>query len=171
MHATDVLLDAFGRISSDVHRAVDGLDADALALRLDADANPVAWLVWHLTRVIDDHVADLDDAPQVWTAQGWADRFALPLDHASIGYGHTSEQVAAVAAAGADVRLLLGYHDAVAGYVAGYLGRIGDDDLDEVIDERGDPPVTRGVRLVSVVDDGCQHAGQAAFVAGIARRR
>lgn len=168
MQATDVLVDAFGRISSDVHRAVDGLDLDALTLRLDADANPVAWLVWHLTRVMDDHVADLAAAPQIYTSQGWADRFALPGDPASIGYGHTSEEVAAVTA-GAD--LLLGYHDAVQAFVVDHLGRITDADLDEVIDDSWDPPVTRGVRLVSVVDDGIQHAGQAAFVAGIARRR
>ena len=130
MHATDVLVDAFGRVSSDVHRAVDGLDLDALTLRVDAGANPVAWLVWHLTRVMDDHVADLDGGGldgQVWTTGGWADRFALPLDRGSIGYGHTSDQVAAVRAGADD---LLGYHDAVQSFVVSYLGRIADDDLD-----------------------------------------
>lgn len=168
MHATDVLADAFGRVRDEVHGAVEGLDSDALAWRLDAEANPIVWLVWHLTRVMDDHVADLDGADQVWTSQGWADRFALPLESSSIGYGHTGEQVAAVQA---DADLLLGYHDAVADYVASYLSRITDDDLDDVIDERWSPPVTRATRLVSVVTDSSEHVGQAAFIAGIARRR
>jgi hypothetical protein len=40
-----------------------------------------------------------------------------------------------------------------------------------VVDEAWDPPVTLGVRLVSVIDDCAQHAGQAAFVRGIVLRR
>ena len=38
------------------------------------------------------------------------------------------------------------------------------DDLDRVVDRRWDPPVTLGVRLVSIADDSLQHAGQAAYV-------
>jgi hypothetical protein len=40
-------------------------------------------------------------------------------------------------------------------------------DLDRVVDKRWDPPVTLGVRLVSVVDDDAQHVGQAAYVRGL----
>ena len=67
--------------------------------------------------------------------------------------------------AGAD--LLLGYYDAVHERTLQYLGRIGEDDLDRIVDRRWDPPVTLGVRLVSVADDDIQHAGQAAFVRGV----
>jgi hypothetical protein len=172
--STDVLADAFGRVRSDVHRAVDGLDEAALNLRLDDHANPVAWLVWHLTRVQDDHLADLAGAEQAYTAaQGdgtsWADRFGLDLDPSSIGYGHTTEQVDAVHVT--DPALLTGYYDDVHERTLAYLRTLSDDALDEVIDDAWDPPVTRGVRIISVVDDDIQHAGQAAFVAGIARRR
>ena len=45
-----------------------------------------------------------------------------------------------------------------------------DADLPRVVDERWDPPVTLGVRLVSVISDCLQHAGQAAFVRGILLR-
>ena len=165
----DVLADAFGRVRSDVHRAVDGLDEAALNLRLDDHANPVGWLVWHLTRVQDDHLADLAGADLAYTANGWADRFGFDLDPSSIGYGHTPEQVAAVHVA--DPALLTGYYDDVHERTLAYLRTLSDDDLDEVIDDAWDPPVTRGVRIISVVDDDIQHAGQAAFVAGIARRR
>ncbi|MFC5141912.1 DinB family protein [Actinomycetospora rhizophila] len=169
MDAIDVLVDAFGRAQDDARRAVDGLTADELSWRADAEANPIAWLVWHLTRVQDDHVADLAGTEQVWTADGWARRFDLPLDDASIGYGHTSEQVASVRVE--DPALLTGYLDAVHERTVAYLRTLSGDDLDEVIDDRWDPPVTRGVRLVSVVDDDIQHAGQAAYLGGLVRRR
>lgn len=170
MQANEVLIDAFERVRDDVHGAVSGLDADALARRLDPDANSIVWLVWHLTRVMDDHVADLAGVEQVWTAAGWAERFALPVDVASIGYGQSSADVGAIGDAGVGADDLLGYHDAVVAMTIEYLRGVGDADLDEVIDERWDPPVTRGVRLVSVVNDTTQHAGQAAFAAGVVSR-
>jgi uncharacterized damage-inducible protein DinB len=173
VNSIDVLVEAFGRVRDHVHDTVDGLDERALNLRLDAEANPIAWLVWHLTRVQDDHIADLAGTEQAYTAsrdggRSWADRFGFDLDPSSIGYGHTPAQVAAVHVA--DSALLTGYYDAVHDRTLAYLRTLADADLDEVIDEAWDPPVTRGVRLVSVVDDDIQHAGQAAFVAGIAGR-
>ncbi len=54
-------------------------------------------------------------------------------------------------------------HARTAEFVAGLSAA----DLDRVVDESWDPPVTLGVRLVSVVDDDAQHAGQAAYVRGL----
>ena len=53
-------------------------------------------------------------------------------------------------------------HAATASYVAG----LAPEDLDRVVDERWDPPVTLAVRLVSVISDDLQHAGQAAYARG-----
>jgi uncharacterized damage-inducible protein DinB len=164
MRGTDLLVDAFGRIKQTVHRSVRGLSADELSLRVDEGANSIAWLVWHLTRVQDDHVAEVAGSEQVWTAQGWAARFALPFDVEATGYGQGGDEVGAVSV-GAD--LLLGYYDAVHEQTLQYLDRIGEDDLDTIVDRRWDPPVTLGVRLISVADDDIQHAGQAAFVRGV----
>jgi uncharacterized damage-inducible protein DinB len=164
-----VLTDSFSRIGEEVHAAVDGLSAEQLAFRVDEEANSIAWLVWHLTRVQDDHVAGVAGIEQVWTAQGWADRFALPFPVHAIGYGHSSDEVAAVRVESSE--LLTGYYDAVAAQTLDYVGRLTDADLDRVVDEAWDPPVTLGVRLVSVNDDCAQHAGQAAFVRGIVLRR
>jgi hypothetical protein len=164
VNALGVLRDLFGRVKTDVHGAVDGLDDAALAHRVGGDANSIAWLVWHLTRVQDDHVAEVAGTEQVWTAQGWAARFALPFDVEATGYGQGGDEVGAVRV-GAD--LLLGYYDAVHGQTLQYLDRIGEDDLDTIVDRRWDPPVTLGVRLISVADDDIQHAGQAAFVRGV----
>jgi hypothetical protein len=164
----DVLLNGFGRVRDDVHSAVEGLDEPALTFRADPDANTIAWLVWHLTRVEDDHVCDVAGIERAWTAGGWAQRFNLPFDTAATGYGHSKSDVAALRA---DAGLLLGYFDAVHQQTVKYVGGLRDVDLDRIVDERWDPPVSLGVRLVSVINDCTQHAGQAAFIRGLTERR
>lgn len=164
MNETEVLIDAFGRIAEVVHATADDLPDDAFAYRIEPDANTIGWLIWHLTRVQDDHIAGVAGSEQVWTDAGWADRFALPFDTSAIGYGQSSDDVGAVTS-GRD--LLLGYHDAVHERTVEYLRTLSDSDLDDVVDRNWTPPVTLGVRLVSVVSDDLQHAGQAAYIAGI----
>ena len=169
MGSTDIVVDAFNRVREVVHEAVDGLTAEQLAHRADPEANSIGWLVWHLTRVQDDHVADAAGTEQVWTSDGWADRFALPLDRMDTGYGHSSADVAAVRVPSPD--LLTGYHDAVHERTVGYLSGLTEADFARVVDTRWDPPVTLAVRLVSVIADDLQHAGQAAFLRGVVERR
>jgi uncharacterized damage-inducible protein DinB len=163
-----VLVDAFGRVREVLRDAVEGLSLDELTLRVEARTNTIAWLAWHLTRVQDDHVAELADLQQVWTSQGWVERFDLPVDRLDTGYGHTAEQVTLIRPASA--QLLSGYHDAVQEQTASYLRRLNETELDRVIDSRWDPPVTVGVRLVSVLSDVLQHVGQAAMLRGIVDR-
>ena len=168
MDAKDILLDAYGRIRPAVHAVLDDVGATTLTTRLDPGGNSVAWLLWHLTRVQDDHVSEVAGHEQTWTADGWASRFALPFDDAETGYGFSPEQVAQVQA-GAD--LLTGYFDAVQARTLSYLEGLTDADLDRVVDDRWDPPVTLGVRLVSVLDDDLEHVAQAAFLRGTLERR
>ena len=162
--AARLLLDGFDRIAASVEQAVDGLDAAQLAARPAPSANSIAWLVWHLTRIQDDHLADAFGHEQVWTAEGWEDRFGLPFDTAATGYSHSSDEVGAVRVDGS---LLVDYHRAVHNRTQRALRRLKDRDLDRVVDESWDPPVTLGVRLVSVVTDDLEHAGQAAYVKGL----
>jgi uncharacterized damage-inducible protein DinB len=169
MTSAELLADAFGRIRGVVHRAVDGLTAEELALRVDPGANSIAWLVWHLTRIQDDHVAGVAEAEQVWTSRGWVERFGLPFGPRDTGYGHQADEVAAVRVDSGE--LLVGYHDAVHEQTTRYVERLGEADLARVVDRSWDPPVTLGVRLVSVIADDLQHAGQATFVRGILQRR
>jgi len=166
---SEVLSDAFGRIVEDFEAAVEGLTAGQLAARIDAEANSICWLAWHAARVQDDHVADLAGGSQVWVEDGFEDRFGLGLDTSDIGYGHTSDQVAAVRVE--DPQLLVDYLRAVTARTNAYLAGVDAAELDRVIDRRWDPPVTVGVRLVSVVDDCMQHAGQARFVRGVIERQ
>jgi Protein of unknown function (DUF664) len=165
----DLLVDAFDRIRTGVHSAVDGLDENELAVRLDADANSIAWLVWHLSRVQDDHVAGLAGTEQVWAADGWAERFGLPFGSGAMGYGQSSDEVGAVR--GVSAELLVGYFDAVHAATVRVLRALTDADLARVVDQNWDPPVTLAVRVVSVLNDDLQHVGQAAFVRGVVLRR
>lgn len=164
MGPAELLTDAFDRVLTVTEEVLDGLDEEALARRVGPDANSIGWLVWHLTRVQDDHIADVAGIEQVWTAQGYADRFGLPFDDGDIGYGHTSDQVAAVRA---PADLLLDYYRATHAQTLVYLQTVTETDLDRIVDDRWDPPVTLGVRLVSVMNDDTQHAGQAAFIRGL----
>lgn len=161
---SDILIDGFGRVRENLHTVVDGLSAEQLTFRPEGKGNSIAWLVWHLTRVQDDHVSDVAGTKQAWTDEGWSGRFGLPFDEADTGYGHSAAEVARVTV---PAELLTGYHDAVLERTLGYVGRLRDDDLDRIVDERWDPPVTLAVRLVSVLDDDAQHVGQAAFVRGL----
>jgi Protein of unknown function (DUF664) len=168
MTSSDLLADAFERIRDAVHPAANGLSQDDLAFRPDPESNSIAWLIWHLTRIQDDHVAGLNATEQVWKGNGWVERFALPLDPADTGYGHGPEDVAAVTA---NAELLLGYFEDVHDKTVRFVSSLTNEDLDRVIDRDWDPPVTVGVRLVSVIADDLQHVGQAAYVRGILQRR
>ena len=169
MTLAELLVDAFTRIQQGVHDVLDGLSPEDLAHRPTPRANSIGWLVWHLTRVQDDHVAEVAGQPQAWTAAGWADRYALPLDPGATGYGASSDDVAAVQVS--DPELLVGYHADVHRRTADFLATVTGEDLDRVVDTRWDPPVTLGVRLVSVIGDDLQHAGQAALLRGVLERR
>jgi hypothetical protein len=165
MDTSALLLDLYGRTPPIVAAAVEGLDADQLAWEPAPGANSIGWLVWHLTRVQDHHVSELLDEEQVWTTGEWAARCGLPPDPHNTGYGHGPDDVAAVRPEGPDV--LVGYLDEVSARTLRMLEGLGAADLDRVVDRRWDPPVTLGVRLVSIADDCLQHGGQAAYLRGL----
>jgi Protein of unknown function (DUF664) len=167
MNGTELMLDAFGRVREDVLALLSGLSEDDLAHRPTPDANSIAWLVWHLTRVQDLDLLDAIGGEQVWTSQGYDARFGLPPGINDHGYGHTSEEVGKVRA---DADLLAAYFEGVHDRTVSFLRGLGPSDYDRVVDERWDPPVTLGVRLVSVLNDDMQHAGQAAYVRGLLGR-
>jgi hypothetical protein len=165
MDVAAVYLEFYGRVPPLCRLAVDGLDRDALARQVQSETNPIGWLVWHLTRVQDHHVSELLDAEQLWIADGWADRFGRAPKPLDVGYGHSSDDVATFDPVGAE--LLLEYHDAVDARTREYLAKLTDADLDRIVDRSWDPPVTLGVRLVSIADDSLQHVGQALYVRGM----
>jgi uncharacterized damage-inducible protein DinB len=172
MTIADLLADAFGRVREVFHEAVDGLTPGQLAFRPESEANSIAWLAWHIARIQDDHIADAAGTGQVWSSDrdgmSWADRFGLPFAVTATGYGHGPEAVSAVQVKSAE--LLTGYYDAVHEETIRYVRGLTEPDLDRIVDESWDPPVSLGVRLVSVISDNLQHAGQAAYLRGLIER-
>jgi hypothetical protein len=160
-----LLLETYGRIPPLAQDAVDGLTAEQLVTAPAPGTNTIGWLVWHLTRIQDHHMAELMKTDQVWTSGDWAKRCGLVADPSDTGYGHKPDQVLAVRPDGPDV--LLEYLDVVHARTCTMLEALDADDLDVVVDRRWDPPVTMGVRIVSIADDCLQHVGQAAYVRGL----
>ena len=165
MDVAALLLELYGRIPPLARRAVTGLGMDRLTTAPSPGANPIAWLIWHLARVQDHHVAELLGADQLWVGGDWARQFGLDPDPWNTGYGHSPEDVAAVRPGRPEV--LLEYLDAVCARTSTMLRQLRAADLDKIVARSWDPPVTLGVRLVSVADDSLQHAGQAAYVRGL----
>jgi hypothetical protein len=165
MDVSSLLLELYGRIPPLARHAVAGLSLDQLTEPPRAGANTIAWLIWHLARVQDHHVAQILDAEQIWVSGDWAPRFGLDADPSNTGYGHSVDEVATVRPS--DTEVLVDYLDAVDRRTRTVLDGLVAADLDRVVDRRWDPPVTLGVRLVSIADDCLEHVGQAAYVRGL----
>lgn len=160
----DLLRDAFTRLIEHVEDLADGLTQDMATYRPTPEANTIAWLIWHSARVQDAQIADIAGVDQVWFGVGWVDRFGLDLPRDDTGYGHSPEDVGMVRAS---AEHLAGYYHAVHELTLDYVSKLTADELERVVDERWEPPVTASVRVVSVLDDCAQHLGQAAYLRGI----
>ena len=168
MDVAAIYTETLGRVSEQMPGVVHGLGEDDLAWRPEPGANSIAWLVWHLTRVADEYSAAYAERPARWTDGGWYERFGLPFGPEAHGYGMTPEEVAQVRASAED---LAGYYADVEPVLAEFLGSLDQAALERVVDDAYDPPVTLGVRMVSIVDDMVQHMAQAAYLRGILDRR
>lgn len=165
MDTSALLIDHFERVSELYAATAADLDTAAAHARPGGTGNPIVWLLWHTARVQDDHVAGLAGCGQAWAE--WCSRFGLPFAEDDIGYGQSSAEVDAVRIP--DLQLLVDYHADVHRLSLAYVARVDATELDRVVDERWDPPVTAGARLVSVLGDCLQHLGQAAYVKGLPR--
>ena len=168
MDSLDIVRDSLGRVHELIPAVQDGLSGDDLLWRPDPEANSIGWLIWHLTRIEDDHVAHLGGVDQVWTSDGWCQRFGLPYLRQAHGFRMTPVEVGAFNVT--DTALLNGYAAATWAQTRALLDSLSPERLDEVIDARYTPPVTRGVRLVSVMVETAQHVGQAGYLRGLRER-
>jgi len=170
MEAKDIVLDGLERIRGSLHRTLNGLTLEELHRQPRSDSNSIAWLVWHLTRVQDTAISGLMGQEPLWISQGWHAKFDMAADAASDGFGHTPEQVSAFRTS--SVASLLDYHDQVAERSKTYVARLAAEDFDRTLNEpQWQPLPTVGVRLVSVLSDNLQHAGQAAYLRGLFQGR
>ena len=168
MDAQAVLIDSVNRPVDTARTVLKEISGETLHAMPGGRANSIAWLVWHAARQMDIQVAWLADAEQLdkqlWVAGGWGERLGIDCGPKSIGFGDTAEDVAALRVE--DPALLLDYLQACTEAFKTYVSGLSAADLDEVIDTKWNPPVTRGVRLVSIIDDAVTHLGQAAYARG-----
>ena len=108
----------------------------------------VTWLMWHTARELDLQISALNHSEPLWLSQHWTEKFAL-------------EEAAKVVVA--EKQLLSDYLAASVALTKSYLDQIKEEQLSDVIDKNWTPPVTRQVRLVSVIDDAVMHSGQAVY--------
>jgi Protein of unknown function (DUF664) len=163
--AQELLRDAFTRLIEHVDELTEGLTDEIANYQPTPAANSIAWLIWHSARVQDIQLAHVAGVEEVWTRDGWVDRFALDLPRHDTGYGHSAQEAAKVRA---PADLLSGYYHAVHKLTLEYVAGVTADELSRIVDTSWDPPVTASARLVSIIDDCAQHLGQAAYVQGIA---
>lgn len=167
-----LLRDGFARVRDGVAALLERSDDQVLQYRPGTQANHIGWLIWHLSRIQDDHFVHLaralwpqENFEQRWIADGFSTRFELPYTVGDTGYGHDTNQIAAFGMF--DGVLLTDYHEAVHESCHAILGRLKVSDLQTIIDHRWNPPVSTAVRLMSVLEDTTKHLGQAEYIAGL----
>ena len=150
--------------------ALAGLTAEELCWRPDPDCNPMGWLMWHLTRVQDNHLAAMRGEEHAWVTERWYERFGRSADPADRGRGHTSEQVAAFRAP--DVETLVDYYRAVRAHADAFLDGLSEEQLERPVPNlSGDGTVPMRVRLEMALVDSLQHSGQIAYLRGLLKGR
>ncbi|WP_312975554.1 DinB family protein [Corynebacterium sp.] len=164
MKATDVLQDLAGRVRDAVGEIPRDLPTEVVNAHPAGHPNSLAWLLWHTGRELDVQLSGLTSGEQVWTSEEYDSSSGVQGAGESMGFGQSPVQAREVSAA--EVGPVIDYVTSVCDAVDTYLSTLGDADLDAVIDDAWDPPVTRGVRLISILHDAVIHLGQAAYVLG-----
>lgn len=161
MNSIEILTDMAQR-PVDAAKRLPHLTATQLNAHPADHPNSIAWLLWHSGREVDVQLSDLTGAAQQW--QQFRPRFELGDLGDTVGLGHSPEQASQIRVT--DQQLLVAYLEATLTALSEYVESLTDSALGEVIDDSWTPPVTRGARLVSIVDDAAVHVGQAAYAAG-----
>lgn len=96
MLPAEAIISALERNWAMVDAALEGLDDAILARRPNDQCNPAAWILWHMTRVVDVFThTRLRSIPQLWVKDGWHKKYGMSDDQGERGVGWTAEQVAA----------------------------------------------------------------------------
>ncbi len=170
MEWRELILDGYDRLPDMMKEVLAGVLMAGLDWQPHRDCNSLGWTVWHLTRVQDSQIADLMGEEQLWIKDGWYKRFKRPADPEDTGYGHTPQQVRAFKSP--SVRVQLDYLRAVVERTKQYLASLTPSDLDRELDEPWYKPLpTVGVRIVSVLADCHQHAGEASYIRGLLKAK
>lgn len=163
------LLTAHQRNWDMIDAALEGLEDVDLARQPDPQCNSIAWILWHMSRVVDTFIhTRLQDRPQVWVQDGWHQKFGMAADPEDRGVGWTSQQVCDWKPPAKDVQL--GYYQAVRDTAREFMSSLSQAQLEE---QRLIPPVseprTVAAALGQMTWDAVAHGGQIAYLRGLYR--
>ena len=169
MTATEPIVTALQRNWELVDSALAGLDDADLARRPNDQSNSVAWIMWHMNRVMDTFIhTRLQQIPQLWVRDGWHQKHDMSDDPDNRGVGWTAEQVAAWTPPSREV--MLGYYEAVKADAVEYFSSLTAADLEKrmVILPVAEP---RSVANASghIISEIVAHGGQIAYLRGLHR--
>lgn len=161
----DLLLDT-------LDRAVERFEAAFVGISLEeANRFPLAeqvpslksltWLAWHTARELDLQTSHLAGHQPIYISQGWTSRFDLAVDDWEDGWNHSLDQAQAIQSS--DNQLTLDYLKAATQLTKTYIRDLDPASMEDIIDTNWTPAVTRGVRLISIIDDAIMHSGQAVY--------
>ncbi len=169
MSPTESVVSTLQRNWAMVDSAMEGLDQETINRIPAEQCNSIAWILWHMSRVVDTFVnTRFQSRPQLWIAGGWHQRFGMGDDPDDRGVGWTMEQVASWSPP--DLSVQLGYHQAVREAAAGYLSSATEADLAEVkVIPPAPEPRTVANALGQMVWDAVAHGGQIAYLRGFYR--
>ena len=165
MTLAEILIDGLSRSRERLDRALADVTLEQANTPPVPDiaprTNSLTWLAWHTAREIDLQISLMAGQEFVWFTGGHRERFDLPLPDDTQDWRHTPEEAAQVVVD--DLSVLTAYLDDAYAMAYGYMRSLAPERLDDIIDSSWDPPVTRGVRLASIIDDAAQHSGQAVY--------
>lgn len=162
----DLFVDSYDEAFKSVERALDGLSQEDLDLQSRPDCNSIGWTTWHQARELDGLISSITGEEQLWTRDGWHEKFNRSADPLDSGTGHTSEQVAEFNSP--DAKTLLEYYQAALEKAKLSIASLSSSDLSRKID---DPWAqyfpTVGSRLLIALTEVLQHAGQVGYIRGL----
>ena len=165
MDHRQLLTDAARRPLDTAEVVLEGISNETLHALPSDRGNSIAWLIWHAARQMDVQLADLNHEDQVWITGDWAEKLGVDRGPDSFGFGDDREAVASLEVK--DPEALREYLGAVVRSLSAYIRQLSGPGLDAIVDRDWDPPTSRGVRIVSIIDDATVHLGQAAYARGI----
>ena len=150
-----------------VDAALKDMDDDALARRPDGQSNSVAWILWHMNRVVDNFInTRFQGKAQLWISETWHQRYGMEPNPDDRGVGWTAEQVTGWKPPSREAQL--GYYEAVKACATAYLPSMTQADLDRQL---VNPPVAEPRPIAALLGqmtwDNVAHGGQIAYLRGL----
>ena len=165
MTLNEFIEDAFNTEHEYLMDALGDLTADELMWRAGPEANPIGWILWHMTRIEDMWFQFfIQSQTEIWERDGWNEKFGLPTR--DNGFQHTLEQVADFPAY--DLSEMTRYGEAVRSATLAYLKTVTSEQMDEVPREAR-PEMSVGRIFRQVIGEIYQHQGHIAYLKGLSR--